>query len=106
MRSSDMSNSYKKNPWVNDHKRKVTKSNKREANKEVRRVAKKFDDVGQKAYYKKMTESWDITDYKQRWTKEEAKQEYENGELSDYIYKHYPTLEKWLHYWEKCCYRK
>lgn len=97
-----MSRSYKKSPWVNDHKAKSTKRNKQIANKKVRQS----DEEMSRSSYKKISESWDISDFRWYWTKKEAKSEYENGLLSNYIYKHYPTIQKWLNYWEKCCRRK
>ena len=101
-----MSRSYKKNPWVNDHKRNSTHQNKKLASRRVRRMNKNLDGALSPSYYKRITESYDISDYCWRWTKEEAKQEYENWGLSGYIYTNYPTLEDWLNYWEKCCRRK
>lgn len=101
-----MSRSYKKNPWVNNHKRKSTKENKQIANRRVRRMNKNLDWAQSASYYKRQTDSWDITDYCWRWTREEARQEYECGKLSNYIYSEYPTVADWLNYWEKCCYRK
>ena len=101
-----MSRSYKKQPVVNDHKRKSTKQNKQIANRIVRRRNKNLMSISSRAYYKRMTETWDITDYAWRWTKEQAIHEYTNNSLNKYIYKEYPTLEAWLDYWEKCCKRK
>lgn len=101
-----MSRSYKKNPWVNDHKRKTTKENKQIANRKFRRMDINDDSAPSRSFHKKYNESYDISDYCWRWTKAEAIQEYENDSLNSYIYVHYPTLESWLSYWEKCCKRK
>lgn len=101
-----MSRSFKKNPWVNDHKRNSTHNNKKIASRRVRRINKNFDGAQSPSYYKRMTQSWDISDYCWRWTKREAQQEYENGALSQYIYNRYPTVEDWIKYWDKCCHRK
>lgn len=101
-----MSRSYKKNPFVNNHMRKGTKENKKIANKKVRRMNKNLSCAPSASCHKRQTETWNITDYCWRWTKEDAKKEYENGSLSTYIYEHYPTVEAWLNYWAKCCYRK
>lgn len=67
---------------------------------------KNLDWAQSASHYKRQTETWDITDYRWRWTKEEARQDYECGKLSDYIYDNYPTIIDWLKYWEKCCRRK
>lgn len=101
-----MSRSFKKNPWFSDHKRKTTKENKQIANRKLRRKVIKFDCAPSRAYHKRANESYDICDWKGRWTKEEAKQAYANGSLSNYIYNHYPTMQDWLNYWAKCCERK
>jgi hypothetical protein len=54
-----------------------------------------------------MTESWDITDYKTRMTREEAIIWYnESRNKSEKFKKRFPTLEKWLKYWDKCYRRK
>lgn len=101
-----MSRSYKKTPVVNDHKRKSTKENKQIANRKVRRMNKKLDGAPSRSYHKRATQSYDITDYAWWWTKEQAKKEYANGGLGNYIYNHYPTMGDWLNYWEKCVRRK
>lgn len=101
-----MSRSFKKEPVVNDHKRKSTKKNKQIANRRVRRINKKLTSISPRSYHKRMTETWDITDYAWRWTQRQAVQEYVDGSLSEYIYEHYPSLEAWLDYWERCCKRK
>lgn len=100
-----MSRSYKKTPVVNDHKRKTTKDNKRLANRRVRR-SKDSEVLPMRGEYKKMTESYDISDYGWRWTRNQAKEEYASGKLSHYIYEHFPTVDSWLEYWAKCCLRK
>jgi len=102
-----MSRSYKKNPYVTDHKRGVTKQKKSIANRIVRRRIKDADDETMPArlQHKKMTESWDICDYKWRMTRSEAIKWYEN-EASDHFKKRYPTLEAWLKYYDKCHRRK
>ena len=105
-----MSRSYKKNPYVTDHSQ-GTKSMKRIANRTVRRRLKEDEDMPARLKHKKMTESWDICDYKWRTTREEAIQWYyemmnRNDYRSEYWKKYYPTLESYLNYWEKCHRRK
>ena len=102
-----MSRSYKKNPFVTDHKCGTTKDNKRIANRIVRRRVNCLDeDMPARLQHKKMTESWDICDYKWYSTKEEAIEWYLHNCDNDYIKKKYPTLKRYLNYWEKCCRRK
>ena len=100
-----MSRSYKKNPYVTDHSQ-GTKSMKRIANRIVRRRLKNDEDMPVRLKPKKMTESWDICDYKWRTTREEAIQWYLCECQNTYIQKYYPTLESYLNYWEKCHRRK
>lgn len=100
-----MSRSYKKNPYVTDHKRKTTKQSKRIANRIVRRKLGQDEDMPARSQHKKMTESWNICDYKWRMTEAEAVKWYTHhmaDEASDYFKKRYPTLESWLKYWKKC----
>lgn len=104
-----MSRSYKKNPYVTDHKRKSTKQSKRIANRKVRRRLGQDEDMPARLHHKKMTESWDICDYKWRMDRNQAIEWYitlSQYEASDYFKKRYPTLESWLEYWEKCYIRK
>lgn len=99
-----MSRSYKKHPYVTDHSQ-GTKSMKKFANRKVRRQLKNEEDLPARVPHKKMTESWMICDYKWRMTRAEAIEWYlyrMEHDASDYFKKHYPTLEKWLHYWAKC----
>ena len=107
-----MSRSYKKNPYVTD-KSAGTKSMKRIANRTVRRRVKDDEDMPARLQHKKMTESWNICDYKWRMTREEAIQWYneqlewqKNKDSLSFFLKRYPTLEAWLKYWEKCYVRK
>lgn len=103
-----MSRSYKKNPYVTD-KSAGTKSMKRIANRTVRRRLKNDEDMPARLQHKKMTESWEICDYRWRMTRADAIHWYENKmehEASAYFKKRYPTLEAWLKYWEKCYVRK
>ena len=103
-----MSRSYKKNPYVTD-KSAGTKSMKRIANRTVRRRVKNDEDMPARLPHKKMTESWDICDYRWRMTRADAIHWYKNEmehEASTYFKKRYPTLEAWLKYWDKCYRRK
>lgn len=105
-----MSRSYKKNPVGKDANDRAMK---RIANRIVRRRVKDDEDMPARLPHKKMTESWMISDYKSRMTREEAIQWYNEqvewqkhkGSLT-YFQKRYPTLEAWLKYWEKCYIRK
>ena len=103
-----MSRSYKKNPCAKDSGDK--KAMKQIANRTVRRRLKNNDseDMPARLQHKKMTESWDITDFKTRMTREEAIIWYNDDSQykSDKFKKRYPTLEAWLKYWDKCYRRK
>ena len=104
-----MSRSYKKSPWVTDHTRRTTKESKRLANRIVRRRLKRGEDMPSRLPHRKMTETWDICDYRWRMSEEQAIEwynHYSEDEASDYFKKHYPTLEDWLEYYKKCYVRK
>ena len=96
-----MSRSYKKNPYVTDHKRRTTKQSKRIANRIFRRKLSHDEDMPARSQHKKITESYNICDYKWRMTEAEAIEWY-NTDASDWFLKRYPTLESWLKYWKKC----
>ena len=100
-----MSRSYKKNPFATDHSR-GTKYMKRLANHKVRRVIKNSEDLPSKLKHKKMTESWNICDYKWYSTEKDAIDWYINKCNNKYIRGKYPTLETYLNYWAKCTIRK
>lgn len=104
-----MSRSYKKNPYVTDHKRRSTKQSKRLANRRVRRRLRDEDTLG-RIQHKKYTESWDICDWKWRMSREEAIEWYKQCTAEEswgaYFIKRFPTLEDWLKYWEKYYKRK
>jgi len=104
-----MSRSYKKNPFVTDHRCGTTKELKRLANRTVRRHVNEMEDMPSRLPHKKMTETWDIHDYSWRMTREEAIEWYRyqmEHKASEYFKKRFPTLEAWLNYWEKCHRRK
>ena len=104
-----MSRSYKKSPYVTDHRRKSSKINKRLANKRFRRIIARTEDAPCGSTYKKYIESWDICDYRWRTTKEEAivwfKEEVQNNP-NGYFAMHFPTVDDYLKYWEKWHRRK
>ena len=92
-----MSRSYKKNPWVTDHKAGTTKETKKFANKTVRHRK----NLPSGKAYRKAFESWNICDYKYMWTWEEAKKQWEKGD-NVYLKRRYPTLKSYYRYWLKC----
>jgi len=75
-----MSRSYKKSPWIVDKK---DKKMKRLANKRVRNTKNIANGKG----YKKAFPSWDISDYKWRFTEKEIE---EDQEL------YYPKYKYWM----------
>lgn len=101
-----MSRSYKKNPVAKETGDK--KSRKQIANRTVRRRIKYDEDMPARLQHKKMTESWDITDFKTRMTREEAIAWYNDDSVRkpEWFKKHCPTLKAWLKYWEKWYVRK
>lgn len=94
-----MSRSYKKHPRVKD---KTNKNMKKFANKKVRHT----EDIPNGKAYKKVFESWEISDYNWIWTKEEAIEQYNRADENSWIKKRYKNLEDYLKYWEKCVKRK
>ena len=94
-----MSRSYKKHNRAKDP---AGKDMKKFANKKVRHTK----NIPNGKAYKKVFESWDISDYNWIWTKEEAIKEYNSAPDDSWIKEHYETLEKYLKYWEKCVKRK
>lgn len=94
-----MSRSYKKYPIVKDP---ANKGMKRFANKKVRHTK----DIPNGKAYKKVFESWEISDYCWIWTREEAINNYKQASANSWIRKHFKTLEDYLKYWEKCVKRK
>ena len=96
-----MSRSYKKNPIYTDGRTPTPKKIKRIANKKVRHTKNLADGKA----YRKVFESWNIHDYKNRETWEDAKAWYlkksQEKEWSDYIKKYYPTLKMFYKRWIK-----
>ena len=105
-----MSRSYKKHPWITDHKCRTTKNLKRLANQSVRRRINQLDELPTNhGFSKKMTERWDICDYKWRMTREEAIDYWTtraNNPAHPYFIESWPTLEKYMKMWSKYHYRK
>lgn len=101
-----MSRSYKKNPFVTDHPRKISKLRKRFANKRFRRQIKfEKEKLSKPSLYKRYTDSWDICDYRWRTTKKEAINWYFCCN-NPCIYEEFPTIDDWLYYWGKYHKRK
>jgi hypothetical protein len=92
-----MSRSYKKHPFVKDPANKFMK---RYANKKVRRTP----NIPNGKAYKKVFESWDISDWRWWWNEQNAIDDYYDDNL--WYKSEYETLEEYLIYWEKCVKRK
>lgn len=92
-----MSRSYKKNPYCTDGSPKTTQESKKFANKKVRNTK----DLPNGGAYKKVFESYDIHDFIDRWTWEEAKALWERGD-NQYLRNLYPTLKDFYRHWLKC----
>ena len=85
-----MSRSYKKYPIIRQER-----VDKKVWNRAVRNL--KLDYSLRGSQYKKVMINFDTGAY--RWTLEEA--------IKCYIPSNrYPTLESWVEYWKRCCYRK
>ena len=97
-----MSRSYKKNPVCKDTGSNGRRFAKRRASQLFRRKIELDEDMPARPQHKKMTESWEICDYRTRMTETEAIEwYYYRSEREDYFKKRYPTLEKWLKAWRK-----
>lgn len=94
-----MSRSYKKHPRVKDA---ANKGMKKFANKKVRHTK----NIPNGKAYKKVFESWEISDWNWIWTRQEAIDTYNQAPANSWIKKRYETLEQYLIYWEKCVRRK
>lgn len=97
-----MSRSYKKHPWVTDHNANTTQEKKKFANKKVRNT----EDLPNGSAYKKVSESYDICDWKHFQSKEEMLEEYEKNKDDPWFQKLYPTLKHWIRYWRKIYFNK
>ena len=99
-----MSRSYKKSPVIKDPNDKFFK---RWANKKVRQLKIDDEPLPKKGKaYKKLFESWIISDYKGIYLKQEAIEEYLEADENSWYKKKFKTLEDYLKYWEKCVKRK
>lgn len=94
-----MSRSYKKHPRCKDS---ANKDMKKFANKKVRHTK----NIPNGKAYKKIFESWDISDWNWIWTKQEATEQWLSASEDSWIRKQFKTLEDYLKYWEKCVKRK
>ena len=101
-----MSRSYKKNPYATDHSRNTSKARKRLANQTFRRHISLDENMPARPQHRKYTESWDICDWRNRWTKQEALEWYKCQPEDSYIKRRYPTEKRFISYWEKICRRK
>jgi len=98
-----MSRSVKKHPVCTDGRPGTTKRSKRCANKRVRNVD--FEELPTKGKgYRKVFETYDIHDWINRWTKEEAIKDWEKAKERRYW--EGKTFRDYINYWEKCCLRK
>ncbi len=97
-----MSRSYKKHPRCKDS---ASKDMKKFANKKVRHIK----NIPNGKAYKKVFESYDISDWNNFWSKEQAIKNWDAAQRKvgySWIREHFETLEKYLIYWEKCVKRK
>ena len=94
-----MSRSYRKHPICTDGSPNTTQEMKRFANKKVRKT--NFEELPLKGSgYKKVFETYDIHDWKNRTTKEEWIESYYR-ERRYYNPQDNYTLEEWINEWEK-----
>ena len=92
-----MTRSFKRYPIL-----KQDKVCKRVWNKRLRN--KKFNYSLRGAQYKKVMINYDT--WKYRWSLEQAVIQYYEPDCGNEFYTRYSTLNSWVSYWEKCCYRK
>lgn len=96
-----MSRSYRKTPILKESGKKKKRTF---ANRKVRRKLNSDLDytLANGKAYKKVFESWDITDYVFRLTKEEAIADwYASVEEYPWFKEYYPTLESYIIWWKK-----
>jgi len=103
-----MSRSYKKHPYCTETQDGRRYNMKRHMNHVFRRFMKMLDDEGAqpKNLSKRITERWDICDYKWRESKEQAAAWWKSQPEGSYWKNKYPTLESYLKEWEKWYKRK
>ena len=96
-----MSRSYKKSPVS---KAPANKYSKKYANKKARDAKNDLPKKGKS--YKKCYESYDISDWRFRQTRQEAIKEYKSAKEDSWLRYRFKTLKDYLKYWEKCFKRK
>lgn len=110
-----MSRSYKKHPYSTDGSPRETQKDKRIAAGRIRNLDPESEtaDVlsGKSSRFKKINhDTYDIHDFRRRWTKEEAIAAFENEKRQDSPrswHSTYGTLDNFLNkVWEKDCRRK
>lgn len=108
-----MSRSYKHTPISKDGN--SGKKAKQMANRHFRRLSnKEFEQYSSRKGYRRHTNPWDIHDWINYWSREQAIQDYYRNcttskfgfYCTDWFIEKYPTLEDYLQYWLKCMTRK
>lgn len=105
-----MGKSVKKNPVVTDNAH--SHAGKKRASKKVRQALKNSDELLNGNLYKRVTESWEISDYSFRLTKAEAIELYYRYIAEEALYgstwtlDKYPTEQDFLNWWASCYERK
>ena len=89
-----MSNSYKKTPIYKDLP--SGKKGQIQANRTVRRKLKGANELPQRKTYKKFYCSWEVHDWVNYWSFEDAKAQYEELQQQDWFKKKYPTEQDFL----------
>ena len=107
-----MARSYKKSPVVTDRSRpKTAKFFKRQSNKKVRRYNHA---LANGSAFRKVMETWEIRDYVNRWSKEQALHDYRHSVYFDHrngeyrkTFEEYGSEKQFLdRYWKKIYRRK
>ena len=94
-----MSRSYKKNPILTDRPN-GAKFWKRQSNRKIRHYSGELNN----RYYHRLYNSYNIHDYKTRWSENDAKREWTSIK---YYRNKYISLEDFInHFWKKYFYRK
>lgn len=96
-----MSRSFKKTPICNDSHVKTTKKKKNIANRRIRNKDVE-EEVPSGKTYRKYTSFWEIRDWADLWTWNQAKIEYESGNNTVYWKHRFPTLKEFYRFWRKC----
>ena len=69
-------------------------------NKSLRNRLKNNDEVLAGNSYRKLSDSWNICDYRWYWSERMAIEEY-YSEHGSWFYKRYPTVESWIKHYRK-----